>query len=226
MRVLAIIPAHNEEESIGQVIDEIMLAEIDFIVVNDGSTDRTETILKEKSCPYLNMVTNMGLTCAFRTGMRYAYEMGYEAVVQIDADGQHKPKYISTMIKAMQDNKADIVIASRYKNAERHGFSMRLMGGELLSKFVSWTTGVKITDPTSGMRLYNRKVMKEYLQHVYYSPEPDTICLLLHKGMKVVEIGAMMRERVAGDSYLSTIKALEYMAAMITAIFLSKWLRR
>ena len=121
MKLLIVIPAFNEAENIARVVKELQktVPEYDFVIVNDGSRDRTGAICRENGYPTLDLSTNLGLTGAFQTGMRYAWEKGYDAVIQIDGDGQHDPQYISAMAEKMEADGADLVIASRFMNGKR-----------------------------------------------------------------------------------------------------------
>lgn len=227
MRVLIIVPAYNEEESIIRVIEELREAvpQYDYVVINDGSRDNTAEICREHGYSLVDLPANLGLTGAFQTGMRYGYEKGYDAAIQIDADGQHDPKYIPEMVRIMEEKGADIVIGSRFVTKKRP-HTLRMFGNTIIEIAVRLTTGKKLTDPTSGMRLYNRKTMKEMAYGVNYSPEPDTVSYLLRCGAKVEETQVTVRERTAGESYLSMGKSIRYMTQMCMNILFIQWVRK
>ena len=151
---------------------------------------------------------------------KYAYKKGYEMVLQLDGDGQHNPKYIEKMILAMKEHKADIIIGSRFVESENPPFSLRTLGGRIISWAIKLTTGVKIYDPTSGMRLYNKSVLREFAYIMNYTPEPDTISFLMRRGAKVKEVQVEMEERIAGESYLNLKNAVKYMVHMCVSILL------
>ena len=226
MRVLAIVPAYNEQDSIISTIEEFASTNTgcDFIVINDGSTDHTEEICREHNYPHLSHPTNLGLTGGFQTGVKYALSNDYDAVIQFDADGQHMPSYVSAMIDKMEQTGADIVIGSRYI-VERKPFTTRMIGSRLLSALIWLTTGKWLTDPTSGMRLYNRKGMEEFARTFDFGPEPDSIAYLMRKGFKVAEIQVSMRDRKKGNSYLSPWQSISYMARICTSILFVQWVR-
>ena len=227
MKVLIIIPAYNEEDNIAGVVDEVKatVPQYDYIVVNDGSRDSTADICREHGYLLLDLPVNLGLTGAFQTGMRYAWEHGYDAAIQIDADGQHDPSFIPEMVRVMQEKDADIVIGSRFIT-EKKPHTLRMLGNNIIELAVKLTTGKKLTDPTSGMRLYNRKLIEEMAFGVNYSPEPDTVSYMLRCGAKVEEVQISVRERVAGESYLSAAKSIRYMTQMCMNILFIQWIRK
>ena len=149
--ILVIIPAYNEEDSIRKTVEGLRKAcpDVDYIIVNDGSGDATERVCREQGFPLLNLPVNLGLAGAFQAGMRYAYDRGYECALQFDGDGQHDPLYIRNL-KGLLDKGFDIVILSRYLT-EKKPLSLRMLGSRLLSAAIRLTTGVRITDPTSGI---------------------------------------------------------------------------
>lgn len=226
MRILAVVPAYNEEACIASTITELcqVAPQVDYIIINDGSADRTLDICKERGFNYLNLPVNGGLSAGFRAGMRYAKEHGYDAVVQFDSDGQHRPEYIAPMAQTMVNEGANIVIASRFVIKPR-GNSPREIGSKLISWLIKTSTGQTITDPTSGMRMYDRGLIEKYARSFDFSPEPDTISLLMRRGAKVVEIETEMRERQGGESYLSFYNSIMYMARTCLSLLLFQWFR-
>lgn len=163
MKTLAIIPAYNEEDCLVGTIKLLKeeLPQQDFLIVDDGSSDNTKQICIDNNYPYISLPVNTGLTSAFQAGMKYAYRNNYDAAYQFDADGQHLPSYLPKMAQAMIDNDADIVIASRFINGEKPT-GARGVGSNLISSLIKQTTGIKIYDPTSGLRLYSRRLIKLY----------------------------------------------------------------
>lgn len=224
--LLLIIPAYNEEGSIKTVVDNVIknYPQFDYVVINDGSKDNTQKICLNEGYNYINHPVNLGLSGAFQTGMKYAYEQGYLYAMQIDADGQHDPVFIEDMLKTAKEG-YDIVIGSRFVT-EKKQHSLRMLGNSLISFAIKMTTRFKITDPTSGMRLYGREVIKDFALDMNYGPEPDTISLFLKKGMRVKEIQVHMEERMAGESYLSFSKSIFYMMRMLISILIIQPARR
>lgn len=225
--VLAIVPAYNEEDSLTATIEELqrVAPEIDYIVINDGSRDGTLSLCKANGFNYVSHPTNLGLTAGVQTGMKYALRYGYDMAIQFDADGQHDPAYISALVAKMDDAKADIVVGSRFVT-EKKPKSLRMLGSNLISSMIKLTTGARIKDPTSGMRLYNKRAIRLFATQDWTSPEPDTLACLIRKGYKVEEVQVSMRERMAGESYLNLTRSISYMANTCMSILFSQWFRR
>ncbi|MDO5118696.1 MAG: glycosyltransferase family 2 protein [Coriobacteriales bacterium] len=226
MRVLAVIPAYNEEDCIQNTVAGLVATcpDVDYVVINDGSKDRTESICQEQGINHVELPINTGLTSGFKTGMKYAQRHGYDAVVQFDADGQHLPQYIPVMAQAMQEQNADIVIASRTENGESP-VGARGIGSRLISWLIKATTGTTIGDPTSGMRMYNRRLIEDFATGFDLSPEPDTVAMLARKGAKVIEVPAHMEERQGGQSYLDLPNIVRYMLRTCFSILMFQWFR-
>ena len=218
MKLLLIIPAYNEEENIERVVENIQTnyTQYDYVVINDGSKDNTSKICHEKGYNIIDLPVNLGLAGAFQTGMKYAYYNNYDYALQFDADGQHKPEYINALYEEIVKG-YDIVIGSRFV-IERKPFSARMLGNRLISCAIKITTRKKITDPTSGMRLFGRSVLKEFADNINYGPEPDTISYLLKKKCKISEVQVSMDERTAGQSYLNFTKSIMYMSRILISI--------
>ena len=224
-KTLAIIPCYNEEASIKTTIDTLKSSDVDvnFIVVNDGSSDDTLNVCIDNNYPIINMPFNLGLASAVQVGMRYAYINDYDMALQFDGDGQHLPEYIPEMVRLMQESSADIVVGSRYTKKSSKG--LRGFGGKILRTAVKISTGKTLTDPTSGLRLFNRKMIKRFATEMNHGPEPDTLAYLISQGIKVIEIPVTMQERKAGESYLSALNAANYMLRMFVSIIVIQWFR-
>lgn len=218
--LLIIIPAYNEEENLERVVGKLEreYPQFDYVVVNDGSADRTAAICREKGYRMIDLPVNLGLAGAFQTGMKYAWKHGYEYAVQFDADGQHLPQYLQPMLDKIQEG-YDIVVASRFLTKKKPN-SMRMLGSNLIQIALKLTTGVTVHDPTSGMRMYHRRMIGEFAGRLNYGPEPDTLSYLLKNGAKVAEVQAEMEERLAGASYLTPVNAAKYMIRMLTSILI------
>lgn len=225
-KVLAIVPAYNEEGSLPATIEELtrVAPEVDYLVINDGSRDKTAEICRANGYSYVSHPTNLGLTAGVQTGMKYAMRHGYDMAIQFDADGQHDPAYIAELVQKMLDEGCDIVIGSRFVT-EKKPSSMRMLGSNLISNMIKATTGKRIMDPTSGMRLYNAETIKIFATQSWASPEPDTLACLIRKGFKVDEVQVTMRERSAGESYLNLSRSITYMLNTCTSILFSQWFR-
>lgn len=224
MKSLVIIPAYNESENIKNTVQTLMekAPQFDYVVVNDHSKDDTLKILQENHINYINLPTNLGIGGAVQTGYQYAYENGYDMAVQVDGDGQHDPAYLSQLVETMQKEDADMVIGSRFINKE--GFQStfaRRVGINYFSHLIKQLTGKTITDPTSGFRLANRRVIALFAQDYPRDyPEPESIVALLKRGLKVVEAPVVMKERQGGQSSIRLQNSIYYMIKVTIAILI------
>lgn len=222
MRTLLVIPAHNEQESILGVIDEVTAAGYDYVVINDGSTDRTEEILREHDINHVCLPFNLGIGGAVQTGHRYAWLNGYDVDIQVDGDGQHDIAYIPRLLEALQDG-ADIAVGSRFVQRSE-GFQstgLRRAGIRWLERCIRWVTGATITDSTSGFRACNRHAIKLFC--TYYPidyPEPESIVHAHNHGLSVREVPVSMRERTGGVSSINLLKGAYYMIKVSLAILI------
>lgn len=219
MKLLIAIPAYNEAENIERVVDNLIqnYPQYDYIVINDGSRDSTARICRENHYHLLDLPINLGLAGAFQAGMKYADRKGYDCLLQLDGDGQHRPEYIASMLAKMEAENLDIVIGSRFVT-EKKPLSARMLGSRMLVMAIRITTGQKLTDPTSGMRMFSRNMIREFSQNINYGPEPDTMAYLIKNGAKVGEAQVRMDERMAGESYLNFARSVRYMLNMFVSI--------
>ncbi|MDX8419945.1 glycosyltransferase family 2 protein [Stecheria sp. CLA-KB-P133] len=224
MKSLVIIPAYNESENIKNTVQTLMekAPQFDYVVVNDHSKDDTLKILQENHINYINLPTNLGIGGAVQTGYQYAYENGYDMAVQVDGDGQHDPAYLSQLVETMQKEDADMVIGSRFINKEGFQSSFaRRVGINYFSHLIKQLTGKTITDPTSGFRLANRRVIALFAQDYPRDyPEPESIVALLKRGLKVVEAPVVMKERQGGQSSIRLQNSIYYMIKVTIAILI------
>ena len=225
-KLLIVIPAHNEEASIVPVVRDLIenYPQYDYVVVNDGSRDKTAALCRQNGFHLIDLPVNLGLAGAFQTGLRYAAEHDYDCAMQMDADGQHKPEYIAEMLAALEEGN-DIVIGSRFLNVKKPR-TLRMAGSYIISWSIRLTTGRAICDPTSGMRMFNRAMVEEFAQNLNYGPEPDTISYLIKNGATVKEVQVEMGERMAGQSYLTFWRSVQYMVKMSISILLIQWFRK
>ncbi len=227
IKKLMIIPAHNEQDSIVSTMEDVYnhCPDWDAVVINDGSSDKTLDICKENGYKCLNLSSNLGLSGAFQTGMMFAYEKGYDFVIQFDGDGQHQACYVSELLKiAIQEN-SDITVGSRFVKSKKP-FSARMLGSRLITLAIFITTGKLLTDPTSGMRLFNRKMICVLAKNINCHPEPDTIAHLLRNKAVLKEVQIEMSERKAGVSYLNIFNGIGYTMITFVSIFFIQWFRR
>lgn len=212
---LIIIPAYNEEGAILKTVENIKkeASKFDCIVINDCSTDETEKILVENNINHILLPINSGIGGAVQTGYLYAKRYGYAYAVQMDGDGQHDASYLDDMINEMINQKADMVIGSRF--IKKEGFQssgLRRMGIGFFAHWIKILTGHSITDATSGMRLINRRVIEIFANSYPRDyPEPESVTAILKSGFKVIEVPVKMRARETGKSSISMRKSIYYM---------------
>lgn len=224
LKILIIIPAFNEQESIVRVVTELKAdcPEADYIVVNDCSRDNTETICEKNGIDHLNLKINLGIGGAVQTGYKYALQKGYDIAVQLDGDGQHDPKFLKDLIRPIEEGRADMVTGSRF--IEKAGFQSsctRRLGITILRTLIKFGCGVKITDATSGFRACNKKLIA-FFAHNYAQdyPEPEAIIGAVKNGFRVAEIPVVMRSRDSGKSSISAIKSVYYMIKVSLSIII------
>lgn len=218
MKVLIIIPAYNEELNIEKTVNDVKNnTEYDYVVVNDCSKDNTKKVCEKNEFNMISLPVNYGLTSGIQIGMKYAYENNYDIAIQFDGDGQHQAKYIKDLVEKIEKENCDIAIGSRFEK-EKKPHSMRMLGSNIIQFAIKLVTGKRITDPTSGMRAYNKKAIKEFIINTSLTPEPDTIVYMIKKGLNVQEVQVEMKEREFGESYLNTFKSIEYMLSMMFSI--------
>lgn len=222
--VLAVIPAYNEALNLERVVAGLEQYGVDYVIINDGSTDDTVELCESHGWNYIDLPINLGLAGAFQTGFKYAYRKGYDYAVQFDGDGQHRPEYIAEMKKEM-DKGYDIVIGSRFVT-EKKPHTFRMYGNTMIALATRLTAGARLTDPTSGMRMFNKKLIREFANSVNYGPEPDTISYLIKQGAKVSEVEVKMDERLLGESYLNFMNGIRYMGKIMFSILLIQNFRR
>lgn len=226
MKKLIIIPAYNEQENIENVVEEIKkkASDFEYVIINDCSKDQTKKICESKKYNIINLPVNLGIGGAVQTGYLYALRNNFDYAVQIDGDGQHDPAYLSKMFRILQEKDADMVIGSRF--IEKEGFQssgIRRLGIKYFTTLIRCFTGTTITDPTSGLRIVNRRCIQLFSEcYPKDYPEPESIMMLLKNNLKVCEVPVVMRERIGGVSSISPIKSIYYMIKVSIAIFMEK----
>ena len=230
LRKLIIIPAYNESECIEKTIENIKknAEDFDYIIINDCSTDNTREICEKRGFHIINLPINLGIGGAVQTGYLYGVRYGYDMAVQVDGDGQHDAAFLQKMADCLEETGADMVIGSRF--IEKQGFQStgaRRIGIRFFTWLIRLMTGKTVTDPTSGLRMVNRKVMEEFAKDYPKDyPEPETAVTVLHCGMKIEEIPVVMKERAGGVSSISMKKSVYYMVKVSMAIIIERMRRR
>ena len=208
------------------MVDNLILnyPQYDYIVVNDGSSDTTRDICRERGYQYLNLTINLGIGGAVQTGYKYAQDKGYDVAVQMDGDGQHDISYLEKMLPVLESGEADIVIGSRF--IDKEGFQssyFRRMGIKFLSGLIWVCTGKKIKDVTSGFRVVNKRFIDIYARHYPTDyPEPEAIISAIMNRGKIKEIPVVMQERISGDSSINLLRSVYYMVKVTLAIIVCR----
>lgn len=220
-----IIPAYNEAGIIEDTIKDIKnICEADIIVVDDGSTDSTLTEAKSAGAKVIEHPFNLGYGAALQTGYKYALKEGYAFAVQMDADGQHDPAYMSNLLEVVQNDGVDVSIGSRFlgEGTYKHSFFKKI-GIVFFRTIASAVTGQKITDPTSGYQALNRKAMEFYASEAYPVdfPDADVLIMLHRRGLTFKEIPVKMNHNAKQKSMHSGIIPLYYVFKMILSIFIT-----
>jgi len=229
MKILIVIPAYNEAGNLPSLIRKTQKACVycDLLVVNDCSQDDTSEVCKSLNCQVIDLPVNLGIGGAVQTGIKYAYAHGYDAVVQVDGDGQHDPGYITLLLDKLSAG-ADACIGSRF--LEREGFQstgVRRAAIRFFSGLLKILTGKRFTDPTSGFRAFGKKAI-EYFSIDYPKdyPEPETIIMLEREGLIVEDIPVKMSDREHGRSSITFIKSTYYMLKVTLSVVISSISRR
>lgn len=224
MKVLIVIPAYNEEENILNTCKKIkeFSEELEYVVINDGSKDNTLKILQENNLNHINLIKNLGIGGAVQTGYKYAYENNYDIAVQFDGDGQHDVNYVKKICEPLINGQADMCIGTRYLDKTSSKFQstfMRRLGSSIISFFIKVCCHKKITDPTSGFRAVNKRVIEEFAKdYPKEYPEPESTVSLLVNGYKIKEVPVSMNERIGGTSSIRLWKSVDYMVKVVLAI--------
>ena len=207
MKTLVIIPCYNEQDSIVRVIDNLKnnAPQVDYLIVNDCSTDNTEKILKANGYNYINNPINLGIGGGVQAGYKYAAQYGYDIAVQMDGDGQHDPKYLSKVIAPVESGEFDMAIGSRF--IEKEGFQtsfMRRFGINIISTLILLL-----------IEFFAANYADDY-------PEPEAIMACLASGYKVGEVAVVMEERQGGVSSIRSLKSAYYMIKVCLALIVGR----
>ena len=232
--LLIIIPAYNEGENIGRVLNQLesleMSREADILVINDASTDSTNWIVKEMQYPMISQVFNMGYGSALQTGYKYAVRRGYKYVIQMDGDGQHDVCNIPVIYQKLKEEDEDgrcpdIVLGARFrKDSADFPVSWPKKVAYVMFRFlIRLFTGEKLSDPTTGLQGLSRKAFLYYSKFNHFDdkyPDANMLILMLLIRFKVVEVPAVMHTRTAGVSMHSGLKPFWYMLRVMYSMLI------
>jgi glycosyltransferase involved in cell wall biosynthesis len=230
MRVLCVIPALNEERALPAVIEELRATareasiDIEIAVIDDGSTDRTSAVARKSGARVLRFCRNLGIGGAVQGGLRLAHREKFDCAIQIDGDGQHPPSEVPKLLERFTAApKADLIVGTRYRsNGGYRSTPLRRLGGWWLSCVLRIITGVKVTDPTSGFRLYGPRALELFDRtYPYDYPEPEALAIARKADLVVEEVPIVMRERRHGRSSIAGLSIPYYMLKVTIAVILS-----
>ncbi len=226
IRVLIIVPCYNERDSVGSLLGEIgrSCSNHHILVIDDGSIDDTFDIANANA-PTVHLIRNLGIGGAVQTGIIFAARNGFDFCIQIDGDGQHPPSQVANLLKAYMHDPAQIIVGSRFLIHDNfHSTWARRLGGKSIAYVLNQLfVGCKVTDPTSGMRLMDRKAIDFFSRHYPYDfPEPISLAWALRAGMRVRDVPVEMRPRLNGESSIAGLRSLTYMFRVMCYILLSR----
>src|SRR5205809_379648 len=227
---IAIVPALNEEEAVGRVIDELRAFDpgFDIVVVDDGSTDRTAGIAADRGAHVLRLPFNLGIGGAVQTGYRFAFERGYDLAVQVDGDGQHDPAQLPAILAPVLSGEADLCVGSRFAEATGYQSSFaRRVGIRVFAFVVSAVVRQRVTDTTSGFRAVNRKGIALFAaDYPHDYPEVEATVMVIRHRLRLLEVQVRMREREHGRSAINTLRSIYYVVKVTLALFVGASRRR
>jgi glycosyltransferase involved in cell wall biosynthesis len=227
-RNLAIVPAYDEVAAVADTIAAIRrwAPDFDVLVVDDGSSDATAQRARCAGAAVLRLPFNVGIGAAMQSGYIYARERGYAVAVQVDGDGQHDARHIHDLLDRLDgDPNLNMVTGSRFLAADDDGYrssAMRRVGIRLFSRVVSLITGQRVTDPTSGFRMTDRRGIELFAaDYPHDYPEVEAILLLHAHRLRSCEIPVLMRPRQTGSSAISSTQSVYYMVKVLLAVFVA-----
>ena len=229
-RRVAIVPAYNEEASIGRVVDELRAFDegLEVLVVDDGSTDGTAEIARARGARVVSLPFNLGIGGAVQTGFRYAWEHDFDVAVRVDGDGQHAPAELDAVLAPVLSGEADVVVGSRFIGGDGYRSSRsRRVGIRLLALSVSALTRQRITDPTSGFQAANRKGIRLFAaDYPHDYPEAEAAVMVAKHALRLREVPVAMRARETGQSSITAVRSVYYMVKVVLAIFVALFRRK
>jgi glycosyltransferase involved in cell wall biosynthesis len=230
-RRVAVVPARNEEDAVGRVVEELRAfdPELDVVVIDDGSEDATAERAAAAGAAVVRLPYNLGIGGAVQTGFKYALEHGYETVIRLDGDGQHDPQQIPNLLAPLERDDADVVVGSRFADGGgdyRAPFARRA-GIRWFARLVSLLTRQKLTDTTSGFQAVNARAIRLFAaDYPHDYPEVEAAVMVVRHRLRILEVPARMRGRETGRSSITTLRSLYYAVKVTLALLVGVFRRR
>lgn len=225
-RTIVIVPAYNEEESIGTLVAEIRerYPELDILVIDDGSVDRTAQVARASGAIVLPLPCNLGVGGAVQAGFAYASDFNYDYALRCDGDGQHPPESLGVLLKEIRKNEVDLVIGSRHLSDQKYRNTMlRSFGIRGLALLLSRICRKRVTDPTSGFQALNRPLLYFFARRYPTDyPEPEALALMRRQGYDFTEVAVPFRARTTGTSSIDTWDTLYYIIKVFLALVVDR----
>ncbi len=230
-RRLAIVPARNEQDAVGRVVDELRAfdSDLDVVVIDDGSEDATAVRAKTAGAAVVRLPFNLGIGGAVQTGFKYALEHGYDTVIRLDGDGQHDPQEIPQLLGPLARGEADVVVGSRFAggNGEYRPPFARRVGIRWFARLVSLLTRQKLTDTTSGFQAVNARAIRLFAaDYPHDYPEVEAAVMVVRHRLRILEVPARMRGRETGASSITVLRSLYYAIKVTLALLVGIFRRR
>lgn len=226
-RLLIVVPAWNEQETVGSIVREVRstLPGVDVLVVNDGSTDRTSEVAAAAGARVLDLPINLGVGGAMRAGYTYALRAGYDRTVQLDADGQHDPAGVPLLLRTLEEEGADIVIGARFAGVGDYSVrGPRKWSMQILSTVLSRVARTRLTDTTSGFKACNRTAIRLFASNYpaeYLGDTIESLVIASRAGLRVRQVGVRMRPRAGGRPSHSPVKAAVFLGRAVLALVIA-----
>jgi glycosyltransferase involved in cell wall biosynthesis len=230
-RRVAIVPARNEQDAVGRVVEELRAFDpgLDVVVIDDGSEDATAQRAAAAGAAVVRLPFNLGIGGAVQTGFKYALEHGYETVLRLDGDGQHDPTQIPNLLAPLERDEADVVVGSRFADGagEYRAPFARRAGIRWFAQLVSLLTRQKLTDTTSGFQAVNARAIRLFAaDYPHDYPEVEAAVMVVRHRLRIVEVPATMRGRETGRSSITLLRSLYYAVKVTLALFVGVFRRR
>lgn len=223
--LLVVVPAYNEEASVGRVVEEIrqVMSGVPVVVIDDCSSDSTAAMARKAGADVLSLPHHLGLGGAVQAGYKLAYELGYDFVIRVDGDGQHDPRYIPSIFETLRSSSCQMVIGSRFLDGDlNHTSILRSLGIRFFRLVLRPILGRPVRDPTSGFVGVNRAALEVFSKSFPLEyPEIEALVVLQRRAFQFVEVPCKMRPRMGGRSTITSVKSIYYILHVLLGVFVN-----